>query len=329
MISAGAAQVNAASLGETDLVGISLGEVELWPQGSTSGLVVVEDTSTGTGLLQWEYGGPTGAWQKSNVDHYSGVAGATARLRFYGTSATVYGAKDAHHGQVSVSVDGGTATTVSMYAATRDATAVLTSTGTLAEGFHDVLLTVLGTKDTASSGFVIAVDKARVAALTPTALGFDVTVDAHTLGTTENTVAYAGTWGNTAANYYSGTAGSTFTLRWTGSQARIFGAKDAHHGQASVAIDGGAARTIDAYSAVRVDDPPTAIYDSGPIAPAAHTLVLTVLGTKQAASTGTVVAVAYAIVRSTTSAPPATASRILTESGARILTQAGARLTTG
>lgn len=324
MISLADVRVNAAAFGDVDLVGISVGDVEVWPLGSTAGLVTVESGTTGTGILQWQYGGPAGAWQSTADNHYAGVAGATARLRFHGTSVTVLGAKDAHHGQVSVSLDGGTPTTVDMYAATRESAATIYASSTLADGYHDVLLTVLGTKATASAGTVVAIDRARVAATEPAPVGIETVVDSHDLGTTDRTVAYAGTWANTADNYYSGTAAATMTLRWTGTSAKIYGAKDAHHGQASVAVDGGTARTIDAYSATRQPGPTTVLYDSGPLAAGAHTLVLTVLGTKAAASTGTVVAFDLARVLATN----AVVRTLTTESGRPLTTEGGIVLTT-
>ena len=328
MISLGDLKANAVSYGGIDLVGVSVGAVEVWPLGNTIGTVSVETQTQGTGFLQWEFGGPVGAWQSTTDNHYSGTAGATARFRFHGTQVSIQGARDAHHGQVSVSLDGGVAFTVDMYAATRDGLANIYVSPTLANGPHTVQLTVLGTKQTASGGTVVAVDRARVAATEPTVTGVETFIEDSAEGTGQNQVAYAGTWNFTADNHYSSTAGSTMTLRWTGTNAKIYGARDAHHGQASVTVDGGAARTIDAYSATRVAATGAApLFDTGTLPAAAHTLVVTVSNTKQTASTGTVVPFAHAIVLSTL-APPAVVRRPLTTEDGRTLTTEDARTLT-
>lgn len=121
--------------------------------------VTVDDRTAGTGDLQWDY---SAGWQQSNIDHYTSTTGATATLRWTGTRAVVFGSLDAHHGQMSFAVDGGAATTVDTYAASRTASTALFDTGVLANAAHTLVVTCLGTKNASSGGVTVAIDKAEV-----------------------------------------------------------------------------------------------------------------------------------------------------------------------
>ena len=84
--------------------------------------------------------------------------GATATFSFAGNEAARHAVRDVDQGQMTVSVDGGTPTTVDDYSATRNANAVVWTSGSLATGTHTVTITGLGQKNAASSGTTIALD---------------------------------------------------------------------------------------------------------------------------------------------------------------------------
>ena len=78
--------------------------------------------------------------------------------------AALHAVQDVDQGQMTVSVDGGAPTTVDDYSATRNANAIVWSSGSLATGTHTVTITVLGQKNAASSGTTIALDSMDVIA---------------------------------------------------------------------------------------------------------------------------------------------------------------------
>ncbi len=103
--------------------------------------------------------------------------------------------------------------------------------------------------------------------------------------------AYQGT------DYYALVAGSTATLRFTGTRARIRSAYGTTHGIMSISLDSGAATQIDLYSTVRLED--AIVYDTGVLADGPHTIVATCTGLKRAASTDYYTVIDRATVNST------------------------------
>lgn len=99
------------------------------PFGAPS-LTAIEESVVGSGNFQWTY---TGTWLDSasplksgGSDKYSQVSGSAASLAFAtGTKVALYGAKASHHGNLTVTMDGGPAMTVSCYAAVREEVAEL------------------------------------------------------------------------------------------------------------------------------------------------------------------------------------------------------------
>ncbi|GIJ45273.1 hypothetical protein Val02_21590 [Virgisporangium aliadipatigenens] len=61
----------------------------------------------------------------------------------------------------------------------------------------------------------------------------------------------------------------------------------AHHGIAAVSVDGGPESTVDLYRATRAEQ--QALYTSAELPAGSHTVRVRVTGTRNAASTGTVV----------------------------------------
>jgi len=103
-------------------------------------------TGTGTG----KYGGD---------DHYSDVAGSYYTMQFTGTQAKLYGAVAAHHGIMAVSVDNSAEVDIDCYTALRAEQRLLYTTPTLSSGTHTVKVRVTGSKNSASTGAVVTVDR--------------------------------------------------------------------------------------------------------------------------------------------------------------------------
>jgi hypothetical protein len=262
------------------------------------GSATVNDATVGTTPGTFAYAGTwrtsTGTGKYAGDDHYSSTTGSSFTFRFSGTQVALYGAKASHHGQASVQIDGGTAVTIDQYAATRQENVLVYQSPVLVSGAHTVTVTVRGTRQSASTGNVVAIDRAVYG--TPPLTTFN---DAR-VGTALGTFAYAGTWRTSTGtgkylgdDHYSSTTGSSFTLRFSGTRVELYAARASHHGQASVQIDGGTAVTIDQYAATRQEN--VLVYRSPVLSFGDHAVTVTVRGTRQSASTGYVIAVDRAV----------------------------------
>lgn len=108
---------------------------------------------------------------------------------------------------------------------------------------------------------------------------------------TNPAVRYGGTWlpHSSAANSGSSAtlsmeAGSDVTVSWNGVGITWIGLKDPWAGQADVYLDGAYQGRVDTYSASEVDQ--ATVWSVGGLTPAAHTLRISVLGTRNSASAG-------------------------------------------
>lgn len=77
----------------------------------------------GTGVNQWSYIGS--GWLTGNSDTYSATVGARATLRFRGTAIGLQSAPDPRQGIVEVSIDGGAAEIVDLFALARSGVKVV------------------------------------------------------------------------------------------------------------------------------------------------------------------------------------------------------------
>jgi hypothetical protein len=129
---------------------------------NTLGTAFTGQWSYGTG---WSYAAPDATSGKyQNDDHYANAANSTATFRFTGTQIKLYARTASHHGKASVSIDGGTAATIDMYSASTVNQALVFSSSTLTSGQHTLTFKALGTKQTASTGTYVVVDRADVTA---------------------------------------------------------------------------------------------------------------------------------------------------------------------
>lgn len=111
-----------------------------------------------------------GTWSPiSNSGDYNGsesrsnTAGSTATINFTGTSISLYGVQTPSSGKLSYSINGGTPTEVSLYGASRVNQYRFITIGALkAATNHNLVIKVLGTKDSASSGTNISLDKFEI-----------------------------------------------------------------------------------------------------------------------------------------------------------------------
>jgi hypothetical protein len=130
----------------------------------TPNVSTIDDGAT-SGTFAFSYGSNWGTATGvgdlySGTAHWNSTAGSTATLTFTGTGAVIYGVKDVDQGIATFSVDGGTAHSVDDYSATRVPGASLFTVSGLTSGSHTITISVTGTKNSASSNDIIALDSA-------------------------------------------------------------------------------------------------------------------------------------------------------------------------
>jgi mannan endo-1,4-beta-mannosidase len=110
----------------------------------------------------------------------------------------------------------------------------------------------------------------------------------------DNQFTYSGTWNAATGtgkfngdDHYSSSTNAAYSLQFTGSRAAVYVSVASHHGRAAISIDSGAETVVDLYSASRGEQ--RLIYTSPVLASGNHTIRIRVTGTRNAASSGTVV----------------------------------------
>jgi hypothetical protein len=139
----------------------------------TPSLFSVNDNTIGTNINQFSYIGTwsysSGASSKYNGDdHYSSTTNSYALIKFDGTQIKLYGSKAAWHGIVGISIDNGPEQFIDQYSISRTDQATLFTSPILSSGIHTLKLRVTGTKNSASTGTTIAVDRVDIVGIRST-----------------------------------------------------------------------------------------------------------------------------------------------------------------
>jgi|GEM_PF-1117071 len=106
---------------------------------------------------RWGYAKQNGAFFGDN--HWSSDTNAYLEVTFAGTRLDLYGALSTNHGVAAISVDHGPEVLVDYYASSRRDMALIWSISGLRAGIHEVRVRPTETKNSASSGFAIAIDR--------------------------------------------------------------------------------------------------------------------------------------------------------------------------
>ncbi|QHW33095.1 hypothetical protein GZH47_21340 [Paenibacillus rhizovicinus] len=243
----------------------------------------VNDATTGTGLNQFEYAGTwntsTGPGTYNGDDHYSLTTNSYYQVDFNGKQIKLYGSKDAHHGVAAVSIDGGTEADVDFYAASRVDNALLWTSPVLAGGNHTLKVRVKGTKNAASSGYVVTADRVVIVAESV------VMTDDR-----DSAIVYGGSWteDNWTGDFadtekYSKTTNDYAQFTFTGNRIQLIGYRQHNLGNAAVYIDGALDATVDLYTE-GTGPQQSVLYEKSGLGSGTHTIKLVVTGTKNAAS---------------------------------------------
>jgi hypothetical protein len=242
----------------------------------------------------------SGAWTRSDASlGWSGdsamqstVAGASASITFAGTSVRWLGSRGRGMGIAAVSVDGGPAREVDLFARPADEihTEIITISN-LSAGQHTLKIEVTGRANSEAQSNVVVVD------------AFDVqpgTTVSHWQDTDPNARFSAG-WIKSGGGYpWSGngvsnapqlpvtaqeteTAGESVTLPFRGTAISWIGYRGPDGGIAVVQVDGGTPTEVDTYSPTAKFQP--VVFTATGLADANHTLTIQATGRKNAAST--------------------------------------------
>ena len=242
-----------------------------------------------------------GAWNKSDpASGWSGgsamqtnAAGATVSVRFSGTSIRWIGSRGRGMGIATMSVDGGPAREVDLFARPTDE--VHTPVATiydLADTQHTLTITVTGRQNGQAQGNLVVVDAFDIQPNFTVSHWQDTNPDLH----------YTGGWTKSSNNFpWSGSgvsnlpelpvtahetaiANESMTVGFRGTGVHWIAYRGPDAGIAQVTMDGGAPASVDLYAPTATYQP--IVWSLTGMSDGQHTLKITATGTKNAASSG-------------------------------------------
>ncbi|MFZ6765556.1 glycoside hydrolase [Undibacterium sp. Di26W] len=173
-----------------------------------------------------------------------------------------------------------------------------TSLGASAQGYR-----TSSTQNVANIGSVAVSGGSMVASLPPNSVTTWVVTGANytppATSTNDSSFTYStsncgATWcsGNqtgaySGQNHWSSLVGSTYSLTFTGTQARVYGSRASNQGIAAFSVDNGAETDVDLYAATRTDN--TLTYATPTLPPGTHTIKVRVTGLKNSHATSVIV----------------------------------------
>lgn len=226
---------------------------------------------------------------------YSNKAGSTLTVKFRGTSIAWIGPKAPSYGRAEVFVDGKSRGVVSQYASKVSYQQAIWSMSGLTDAEHTLVIRVTGTKDSASTGTVIVADAFRVGTAMPPLTLPELGSSAR-FQESDKRLGYKGTWvsGTGAAHSggayrYSSAMGSTVKATFRGTSISWIGPKASSYGQAEIWLDGVKQPTVSQYA------PSTSVqqvvWSVKGLPEGEHTIVIRVAGTREAASSGSLIVI--------------------------------------
>jgi len=242
----------------------------------------------------------SGTWTAASTDYgWSGgsaiqstTAGATATISFSGTSIRWLGSRGRAMGIATVSIDGGPAREVDLFARPNDEvhTPIVTISD-LSDGPHTLTLTVTGRQNGSATGNVVVLDAFDVQPGTTVSHWQETNPEMNfSAGWTKSDMSLPWSGGGASnppdqpiSAQESTTAGATLTLPFRGTGINWSGYRGPDGGIATVQIDGGAPTQVDTYSPTQKFQP--VVFSVGGLADGNHTLTITATGSRNAAST--------------------------------------------
>jgi YD repeat-containing protein len=245
---------------------------------------------------------PTRAWS-GGAAAVSATPGAQATSTFVGTEVRWIGLRGPQTGIARVFLDGSFQSEVDTYAPSEIQGVVFTATS-LAAGRHTLRIEVTGEKNVASTGSSIVVDALDVRARVEDA---NASVAYTGDWVREN---FARAWSGTSMNAGSGsaalsrTAGAQATVTFTGTQVSWIGLRAPWTGTARVLVDGAFMSQVDTYAAA--EELQKVLFSATGLTDGSHTFTIEATGTRNPASTDSLVVVDAFDLTLSSSAPPIT-----------------------
>jgi len=254
------------------------------PAFPTAGMRVEETDPAVTMSGTWTKGSASSGWSGGSAVQ-SNSAGATVSITFIGTSIRWIGSRGRGMGIATVSIDGGPARQVDLFA--RPADEIHTPIVTLydlSDAKHTLTITATGTQNSQAQGNVVVVD------------AFDIQPD-FTVSHWQDTnpeLTYTAGWIKSSENFpWSGNgvsnlperpvtahetsmAGEKMTVAFRGSGISWIGYRGPDAGIATVAIDGGAPTQVDLYAPSATFQP--IVFTKTGMTDTDHSLVITATG---------------------------------------------------
>ncbi len=257
---------------------------------STPGRFEESDAAVSLSAGQWTPTNSNFGWSGGTAMQ-STMAGATATFTFTGTSVRWIGARNEESGIAMVSVDGGPAKEVDLFARPNEIRTPIVTFNGLTPGTHTLTIRVTGNQNASAHSNVVVVD----------AFDVEAPIVSH-LQETDPDVAYTGTWTQDPSAAWSGggvaslpdpphggarfttTAGDKITLTFRGTSITWQSGRGPDFGIATVQVDGGAPTEVDTYSPARKFQ--EVVFKATGLADATHKLTIQATGRKNNASTG-------------------------------------------
>jgi GH43 family beta-xylosidase len=148
---------------------LAAGATQTLPSGDPGATTsVINDTDVGTGQNQVQY---AGTWNSGSGcgnqcfwgnDHWTGIANASATIRFTGTKVALLSVVDVGNGIAAISIDGGPEQRVDYYSSIRVGEQLTYISPALAAGPHTLKVRVTGEKNPASTSTQVSLDRIEV-----------------------------------------------------------------------------------------------------------------------------------------------------------------------
>jgi hypothetical protein len=142
------------------------GNTGLFASGPEFLLQLIQETVAASVAYTGSWEPRTHAYASGGTTRASSQANATATFTFTGTDACLISTRGTDRGRFQVRVDGGAPAVVDLYHTTLQGRRIVFAATNLSDGPHTIEVTVLGTKNAASSGFRVDID--AFAVLNPT-----------------------------------------------------------------------------------------------------------------------------------------------------------------
>jgi hypothetical protein len=224
---------------------------------------------------------------------YAYRAGASASMVFRGTDLAVIGSVGPSYGNVEVIVDGVSHGTTSLYAPEYGHQLPVVVISGLADAVHTLTVRVPGTRAAASTGTVVVLDAIDVGSTGDPALVYGGFIHAED---NDARLGYSGLWSRGYSSAFSG-GGYTYSYRagtsvgtlFRGSDLVLYGSVGPSYGDIQVYLDGVLQPPVSLYAPAYAHR--QVIFSASGLDDGTHTLLVKVLGTKAAESSGVTVVI--------------------------------------